>query len=162
MLRHGRIGEHLKPWRIGHAGHADTSGHVIFRSIRITDRLNIQQRLIWWPREYQLAFTHEQILTIRMETPRWNINLAMYSQTILVLCHTQIATQSGFQAKCIQTHVVTHADRQIAVDWDPCRRRLDRLELVIQHHFIRRNSDRAFWQLLHRDARPRDTYATIE
>lgn len=97
LLRFGRIGEHFQLRRICQASHPHAGGHIVLGGFRVTDRLDIQQRLIRRAGEHQLPFTHDQILTISMESAGRDVNLAVEAQPFLVLYHFQIALQAGLE-----------------------------------------------------------------
>ncbi|MOA11629.1 hypothetical protein D3C78_1315810 [compost metagenome] len=136
MLRHRRIREDLGLRFIGRSRNTNPGNHVVLGRFRITNRFNIQQRLVRRAGEQQLAFTHNQILTVSVEAPFRNIDLPVKAKPLLVLRYFQVARQSRLQAKRIEAHVVPNMNDQVTVNRDPGAFWLSRFQIVIQHHFI--------------------------
>ena len=97
-----------------------------------------------------------------MEAAVRNIDLPVESQPLLVLRHFQIAGQTRFQTEGFQTNVVADVDRQVAVDRDPGALLINRLEVFVEHHFIRRHANRALRHLVDHDPRPGHIHLAIE
>ena len=136
-MRHRRIGENLRFRLIGRAGHANAGDNVVLGGVRVTNGFDIQQRLIRRTGEQQLAFTHDQILAVGMEAAFRDVDLPVQSQPLFILRHFQIAGQTRFQTEGIETNVVAYVNRQVAVDRDTGALLLNRLQIFIQHHFVR-------------------------
>ena len=162
MLRHCRVREDLRLRFIGGTSDANASDHVVFGGIRVTNRFDVEQRLIRRTGEQQLALTHNQILTIGMEATARNINLSVQPQSLLILHHFQIARQTRFQTKGVKTHVVTDVDVQVAVDRNAGGLRFLGLQIVVKHDHIAGHPYCALRQVVYHDTRPRHIHVAIE
>lgn len=60
-LRHRRIGEDFRFGFISSACDAHARNDIVFGGVRVTDRFDIEQRLIRRAGEQQLAFTDKQV-----------------------------------------------------------------------------------------------------
>ena len=72
-----------------------------------------------------------------MEAAFRDVDLPVQSQPLFILRHFQIAGQTRFQTEGIETNVVAYVNRQVAVDRDTGALLLNRLQIFIQHHFVR-------------------------
>ena len=162
LLRHGRIGENFRFRLIGRTGHANAGDHVVFRGIRITNGFDVQQRLIRRSGEQQFAFTHDQILAVGMEAAFRDINLPVEAQPLFILSHFQIAGQTRFQTKGVEANVVAYMNRQVAVNRNTGALLLNRLQIFIQHDFVRRDPNGAFRHFIDDDSCPGHVNATIQ
>ena len=97
-----------------------------------------------------------------MEATFRDINLPVQSQPLFILSHFQIAGQTRFQAEGAQTDVVTNVNRQVAVDGNTGALLLNRLQIFIQHHFVRRDPNGTFRHIVDDDTRPRNINAAIK
>ena len=162
LLRHGRVREDLCLRFIGGARHAHARNHIIFGGFRVTYRFDIEYRLIRWTGEQQLAFTHNQILTVGMEAPFRNIDLSIEAKPLLILRHFQVTRESRLQPKRVQTHVIPHVHDKITIDRYASALLFNRFQIFIEHNFITGDANRAFRHFVNHDARPRYVNTAVQ